>query len=202
MFRHRQMPAYRGWNDVPQFHGDARREALDARSRAPAARDDATRAAREKNNWKNEEVNEALHLCLACKGCKGDCPVQVDMATYKAEFLAHYYQGRVRPPSAYAMGLIPIWAPLAAQSPDVVNGVLSHPRALASAQSIRRYRAGARASAFCRGAVRPLVEASQERAAVRRDAAANGRAVGGHVQHVLHARGRHSSDGCARRTRF
>lgn len=80
-----------------------------------------------KRGWKNEAVKEALDLCLACKGCKGDCPVQVDMATYKAEFLAHYYEGRVRPPAAYAMGLIPVWAPIASQAPDVVNAVLSTP---------------------------------------------------------------------------
>ena len=43
------------------------------------------------------QVKEALDLCLACKGCKGDCPVNVDMATYKAEFLSHYYEGRLRP---------------------------------------------------------------------------------------------------------
>ena len=40
-------------------------------------------------------VKEALDLCLACKGCKGDCPVSVDMATYKAEFLSHYYEEHV-----------------------------------------------------------------------------------------------------------
>ena len=52
-------------------------------------------------------VKEALDLCLSCKGCKGDCPVSVDMATYKAEFLAHYYARRIRPRQAYALGLIP-----------------------------------------------------------------------------------------------
>src|SRR5712692_6074218 len=55
--------------------------------------------------WRDQHVKEALDLCLACKGCKGDCPVNVDMATYKAEFLSHYYKGRLRPVSAYAMGL-------------------------------------------------------------------------------------------------
>ena len=40
-----------------------------------------------KGGWKNEEVKESLDLCLSCKGCKGDCPVNVDMATYKSEFL-------------------------------------------------------------------------------------------------------------------
>ena len=44
--------------------------------------------------WRSGEVKDALDLCLACKGCKSDCPANVDMATYKAEFLAHHYQGR------------------------------------------------------------------------------------------------------------
>ena len=59
-----------------------------------------------KNGWHDEAVKDALDLCLACKGCKGDCPVNVDMATYKAEFLSHYYEGRLRPLHAYALGLI------------------------------------------------------------------------------------------------
>ena len=44
------------------------------------------------DGWRSEEVKEALDLCLACKGCKTDCPANVDMATYKAEFLAHHYR--------------------------------------------------------------------------------------------------------------
>ncbi|HZE12891.1 MAG TPA: FAD-linked oxidase C-terminal domain-containing protein, partial [Chthoniobacterales bacterium] len=65
-----------------------------------------------KGGWRDETVKEALDLCLACKGCKGDCPVSVDMATYKAEFLSHYYKGRLRPTYAYAFGLIHVWARL------------------------------------------------------------------------------------------
>ena len=57
------------------------------------------------NGWRDENVKEALDLCLACKGCKGDCPVSVDMASYKAEFLSHYWEGRVRPRHAYAFRL-------------------------------------------------------------------------------------------------
>jgi len=41
--------------------------------------------------WHSTEVRDALDLCLACKGCRKECPVGVDMATYKAEFLAHHY---------------------------------------------------------------------------------------------------------------
>ncbi|HEX2922954.1 MAG TPA: FAD-linked oxidase C-terminal domain-containing protein, partial [Chloroflexota bacterium] len=71
--------------------------------------------------WRDEKVREALDLCLACKGCKGECPVNVDMATYKAEFLAHYYRGRLRPRSAYFFGLIMYWARLAAMMPGMAN---------------------------------------------------------------------------------
>jgi len=46
-----------------------------------------------------------------CKGCKTECPVSVDVATYKSEFLSHYYEGRLRPRSAYAFGNIDLWAP-------------------------------------------------------------------------------------------
>lgn len=75
--------------------------------------------------WKNEKVKESLDLCLACKGCLGECPVNVDMATYKAEFLAHYYQGKIKPRPAYAFGLIDKWAALASNVSSVAN-FISH----------------------------------------------------------------------------
>ncbi|HEY1232824.1 MAG TPA: FAD-linked oxidase C-terminal domain-containing protein [Candidatus Binatia bacterium] len=74
-----------------------------------------------KHGWRDRHVKDALDLCLACKGCKGDCPLQVDMATYKAEFLSHYYEHRVRPRHAYAMGLIYWWARLASIVPGIAN---------------------------------------------------------------------------------
>jgi FAD/FMN-containing dehydrogenase/Fe-S oxidoreductase len=77
--------------------------------------------------WKSDEVLEALDLCLSCKGCKKDCPVSVDMATYKAEFLSHYYEGRLRPRVAYAMGLIYWWARIASKMPRVANFVTHGP---------------------------------------------------------------------------
>jgi Fe-S oxidoreductase len=79
------------------------------------------------DGWRDEHVKEALDLCLSCKGCKGDCPVRVDMATYKAEFLSHYYQGRLRPVSAYALGLIDRWARLASRMPGLANVVTQTP---------------------------------------------------------------------------
>ncbi|MGB8731952.1 MAG: FAD-linked oxidase C-terminal domain-containing protein [Candidatus Sulfotelmatobacter sp.] len=73
------------------------------------------------DGWRSEEVKESLDLCLACKGCKSDCPVGVDVATYKSEFLSHYYEGRVRPRSAYAFGNIDLWARVASHVPGMVN---------------------------------------------------------------------------------
>jgi FAD/FMN-containing dehydrogenase/Fe-S oxidoreductase len=74
-----------------------------------------------RDGWRSEEVKQSLDLCLACKGCKSDCPVGVDVATYKAEFLSHYYEGRVRPLHAYAFGNIDLWARLASNAPGLVN---------------------------------------------------------------------------------
>ena len=79
------------------------------------------------DGWHSEAVHRALDLCLACKGCKGDCPVNVDMATYKAEFLAHYYEGRLRPPTAYAMGLVMWWLRLGSHAPRLVNALSNAP---------------------------------------------------------------------------
>ncbi|WP_079131978.1 FAD-binding and (Fe-S)-binding domain-containing protein [Streptomyces nanshensis] len=68
------------------------------------------------DGWQSEEVREALDLCLSCKGCRSDCPVNVDMATYKAEFMHHHYEGRRRPMAHYSMGRLPQWLRLAAAS--------------------------------------------------------------------------------------
>ncbi|MEV7956016.1 FAD-binding and (Fe-S)-binding domain-containing protein [Streptomyces sp. NPDC088252] len=73
------------------------------------------------DGWRSEEVRDALDLCLACKGCRGDCPVGVDMATYKAEFLHHHYRGRLRPAAHYTMGRLPGWLRLAAPFAGVLN---------------------------------------------------------------------------------
>lgn len=74
-----------------------------------------------KGGWRNEQVKDALESCLACKGCKTECPVSVDMATYKAEFLSHYYRGRLRPPSAYVFGLLHLWCRIASWMPRTAN---------------------------------------------------------------------------------
>jgi FAD/FMN-containing dehydrogenase/Fe-S oxidoreductase len=79
------------------------------------------------NGWQDEGVKDALDLCLSCKGCKGECPVNVDMATYKAEFLSHYYERKRRPIAAYAFGLMYWWARIASLAPRVVNALTQTP---------------------------------------------------------------------------
>jgi Fe-S oxidoreductase len=74
-----------------------------------------------RDGWRDQHVKDSLDLCLACKGCKSDCPVGVDVATYKSEFLSHYYEGRWRPRSAYAFGKIDVWARLASHMPGLIN---------------------------------------------------------------------------------
>ena len=91
------------------------------------------------DGWQSEEVAEALDLCLACKGCKSDCPVSVDMATYKSEFLSHHFDGRRRPMSHYSLGWLPLWARLATVAPWLRQR--SHPHAGSVARSPRWRRA-------------------------------------------------------------
>jgi FAD/FMN-containing dehydrogenase/Fe-S oxidoreductase len=79
------------------------------------------------NQWKNEDVKASLDLCLSCKACKSECPVSVDMATYKAEFLAHHYEGGHRPLSHYAFGRIDLWAHIASFTPGLVNAINNAP---------------------------------------------------------------------------
>jgi FAD/FMN-containing dehydrogenase/Fe-S oxidoreductase len=79
------------------------------------------------SSWRSEEVLEALDLCLACKGCRTECPTNVDMATYKAEFISHHYEGRLRPRSAYGMGLIQRWARLASKASTLANFLTQTP---------------------------------------------------------------------------
>jgi FAD/FMN-containing dehydrogenase/Fe-S oxidoreductase len=75
--------------------------------------------------WESAEVKRALDLCLACKACKSECPVSVDMATYKAEFLAHYYEHQSRPLRAHLFGHIDRWASLASRAARLVNAASS-----------------------------------------------------------------------------
>ncbi|WP_328644334.1 FAD-binding oxidoreductase [Amycolatopsis sp. NBC_00348] len=80
------------------------------------------------DGWRSAEVHDALDLCLSCKGCLSDCPVDVDMATYKAEFLHQHYRRRLRPAAHYSMGWLPLWLRASARAPRLANAVGRSPR--------------------------------------------------------------------------
>jgi FAD/FMN-containing dehydrogenase/Fe-S oxidoreductase len=77
--------------------------------------------------WASEDVRDALDLCLGCKGCLRECPVSVDMATYRSEFLAQHYRGRLRPRTHYSLGWLPLWLRLGSRLPRLANAALRHP---------------------------------------------------------------------------
>ncbi|GAB3686783.1 FAD-binding and (Fe-S)-binding domain-containing protein [Nocardiopsis oceani] len=75
------------------------------------------------DGYRSKEVHDALDLCLSCKACASECPVNVDMATYKAEFLHHHYRRRVRPAAHYSMGWLPLWSRLVTLARPLSGGV-------------------------------------------------------------------------------
>ena len=113
------------------------------------------------DGWRDEGVKETLDLCLSCKGCKGDCPVNVDMATYKAEFLSHHWEGRLRPRSAYAFGWIDKWAQAASLAPGFVNLITQLPVLRSCSQTGRRHSARANDTGFRAGNISGVVQEKQ-----------------------------------------
>ena len=79
------------------------------------------------DGWRDASVADALDLCLSCKACQTECPAEVDIATYKAEFGYHHWKGRVRPRSHYALGLVRYALRGAAWVPGLANTLLKAP---------------------------------------------------------------------------
>jgi FAD/FMN-containing dehydrogenase/Fe-S oxidoreductase len=77
--------------------------------------------------FQSRAVHEALDLCLSCKACKSECPVQVDMAACKSEFLAQRYKGRPHPLHHYIFGFADRLARYGALAPALTNAILTGP---------------------------------------------------------------------------
>ena len=110
-------PSYRATGD----------EKDSTRGRARVLQDMVRGADSVEEGWRSEDVREALDLCLSCKACSTDCPVGVDMATYKSEFFSNFYRRRLRPLSHYSLGWLPTWLKFTVHLAPLLNLVLSSP---------------------------------------------------------------------------
>ena len=143
------------------------------------------------DSWKSEEVKEALDLCLSCKACKSECPTNVDLATYRAEFLAHYFEGRRRPLEAYAFGLIDKWAALGSLTPRLANLVMNAPGVTSLVKRVlhlapQREMPRLATQSFVKWARSANVPAPGDRRQPTRRA--RGDSLGGHVQQLFPSR--------------
>ena len=79
------------------------------------------------DGWQNTDIADSLEHCLSCKACKSECPTQVDIATYKSEFMYRHYQGRRRPLHHRAFGYIGTLLPSLSKFTTIVNLVQKSP---------------------------------------------------------------------------
>lgn len=91
-----------GGTMCPSFMA-TRNEKDTTRARANILREMLTNSPKE-NRFDNKEIKEVYDLCLACKGCKGECPSNVDVAKLKMEFLQHYHDENGVPFRSWLVG--------------------------------------------------------------------------------------------------
>jgi FAD/FMN-containing dehydrogenase/Fe-S oxidoreductase len=103
-----------------------RNEKDTTRARANILREMLTRSPKE-NRFDHEEIKEVYDLCLSCKGCKNECPSNVDVAKLKAEFLQHYYDANGVPVRSRLIANFARLSGLASFVPWAWNGVLGTP---------------------------------------------------------------------------
>jgi FAD/FMN-containing dehydrogenase/Fe-S oxidoreductase len=101
-----------------------RNEKDTTRARANILREFLTNSTKE-NKFDHKEIYEVLDLCLACKGCKSECPSNVDMAKLKMEFLQHYYDANGLPFRSWMIGNYSQLNILASIAPGIYNWLIN-----------------------------------------------------------------------------
>ncbi|HQD11238.1 MAG TPA: FAD-linked oxidase C-terminal domain-containing protein, partial [Flavihumibacter sp.] len=111
--------ALSGGTMCPSFMA-TRNEKDTTRARANILREFLTRSDKP-NRFDHKEIYEVMDLCLSCKGCKSECPSNVDMAKLKAEFLQHYYDANGVPLRSKLIAHFTLTARLGALAPTLYN---------------------------------------------------------------------------------
>ncbi len=134
-------------------------------------------------SWDDEQVKESLDLCLSCKACKSECPTNVDIATYRSEFLSHYYETHRRPLHAYAFGMVDKWLNLASVAPALANAAAAGAGPELAREERARHRRQAKPSEACAGELPEMGELAE-----RADGRRRRHPVGGHLQQLVSSR--------------
>lgn len=96
------------------------------RARANVLREFLTRSD-QPNRYDHEEILEVMDLCLSCKGCKSECPSNVDVAKLKAEFLQQYYDVHRVPRRSKIIAQFSKMSAMASKVPGLYNFMVSTP---------------------------------------------------------------------------
>ncbi|MDQ4139707.1 MAG: 4Fe-4S dicluster domain-containing protein, partial [Bacteroidota bacterium] len=102
-----------------------RNEKDTTRGRANMLREFLTRSEKA-NRFDHHEIKETMELCISCKGCKSECPSNVDVAKLKAEFLQHYYDANGIPLRTRLVGNFTNLNNLASVAPGIYNFVFTN----------------------------------------------------------------------------
>ena len=113
-----------GGTMCPSFMA-TRNENTTTRARANILREYITHSTKD-NPFDSREIYDVLDLCLSCKGCKSECPSNVDMAKLKAEFLQHWYDIHGIPIRARLIAYITSINALGSLAPSVFNFFVSN----------------------------------------------------------------------------
>jgi Fe-S oxidoreductase len=104
-----------------------RNEQDTTRARANMLRHVLTHPDRAANPWNSEQVAAVMDLCLSCKGCKSECPSNVDVARLKAEWQQHYNDANGVPLRSRLIANFTASMRLASLAPSFYNWAVSAP---------------------------------------------------------------------------